>query len=90
MNHGYRLTPQADQDLVDIWQFSREIWGVTQANAYLNDLVTQPDLGKGCNHIRKNYRVYHTKRHLVFYRSNNHQIEIVRILHDRMNIINHI
>ena len=91
----YRLTPEADQDLITIWHYTCENWGSEQANAYLgqlerrfNDLADHPGLGKSCDEIRKGYRCLHEGRHLIFYRSNRKRIEIVRVLHDRMDIAN--
>ena len=96
MNQNYFLTPEADRDLEKIWLFIRETWGIFQANNDLNYLETQfqallknPELGKKCDQVRKDYRFLHVKRHLVFYRFYNANIKIVRILHDRMNILNH-
>ena len=34
----YRLTPQAQADLVGIWRYSADTWSVDQADAYLRDL----------------------------------------------------
>ena len=96
MSKTYILTPKADEDLVVIWLYTRETWGLDQANKYLNELedqfhrlVEKPDLGKKCNNIRTGYRYFHIKHHLVIYRNLNKQLEIVRILHERMNIPNH-
>ncbi len=96
MSGSYRLTPKADQDLVEIWKFSFHNWGLIQANDYLKlldsqfeKLAVQPGIGKSCDHIRHGYRVHHIKRHLIFYRSTDGVIEIVRILHDRRNIEDH-
>ncbi len=94
MKRRYRLTPQADLDLVDIWRYTEESWGKNQANTYLeklerrfNDLADQPGLGKKRDEIRQGYRCFHEGRHLVFYRLHGKQIEIIRILHDRMDIV---
>jgi len=97
MSIRYRLTPEADQDLVDIWQYTYETWGIKQANRYLDqmekrffDLANQPGLGKKCDKIRQGYRYFHSGHHLIFYRQNKKkQIEIVRVLHERMDIKEH-
>jgi toxin ParE1/3/4 len=70
MNLNYFLTPEADRDLEKIWYYTRETGGVYQANNYLNYLETQfqallknPELGKKCDQVRKDYLFLHVKRH---------------------------
>ena len=53
-------------------------------------LVHEPELGRACDEIRQGYRKHHVGRHLIFYRLIASQIEIIRILHDRMDIDSHI
>ena len=36
----YRLTPAARRDLLRIWDYSEERWGLQQAEVYLRDLQT--------------------------------------------------
>jgi plasmid stabilization system protein ParE len=45
---------------------------------------------KFLTYIRKGYRVYHVGRHLIFYRQKSPGIEIIRILHDRMDVETHL
>jgi len=43
--------------------------------------------GKSVGHLRKNYRVSVIESHVIFYRKNDtNTVEIVRILHQRMNV----
>ncbi|MBT4092006.1 MAG: type II toxin-antitoxin system RelE/ParE family toxin [Deltaproteobacteria bacterium] len=93
MNSGYRLTPAADQDITDIWRYTSETWGFVKANSYLGqlekcliNLVDQPGLGKKRDEIREGYRSFHIGQHMIFYRQNlKKQIEVVRVLHERMD-----
>ena len=93
MTVGYKLTPAADQDIVEIWQYTSETWGISQANEYLDQieqciksLVENPGLGKPRDEIRKGYRSFRCGHHLIFYRENpKKQIEVVRFLHERMD-----
>ena len=39
--------------------------------------------------VRPGYRAFHEGRHLIFYREAGDQIEIIRILHDRMDFRRH-
>jgi toxin ParE1/3/4 len=53
-------------------------------------LAEQPQLGDARDDIRKGYGVYHVGRHLIFYRQKPAEIEIIRILHDRMDVETHL
>lgn len=86
------LHPRAETDLADIWQFTFETWGATQANIYLEQLdlgfhrlTKNHKLGKPCDEIRAGYRCLHLNRHIAYYRLSASQIIIVRVLHERMD-----
>lgn len=89
----YRLTPEADLDLVGIWKYTCEAWGNQQANAYLLrleqrflDLTTHPALGRARDNLRPGYRSLHEGHHLIIYRHSGDDVEIVRVLHERMDV----
>lgn len=42
------------------------------------------------DHVRKKYRASKVKSHLIFYKLSNETIEVIRILHERMDIENRI
>lgn len=90
---SYRLTPEAEQDLRGIWLYTRSTWGLKKANDYLTQLEScftglceNPELGRRRDEIRLGYRSVPQKQHVVFYRDNDQQIEIVRVLHGRMDV----
>ena len=94
---AYRLTNKALEDLRSIARYTEQIWGREQRNKYLSKLdasfqmlVNEPELGRACDEIRQGYRKHHVGRHLVFYRLIATRIEIIRILHDSMDIDSHI
>jgi len=91
------LRPQALQDLEDIWVYTYETWGEDQADQYIFDLsdgfeklADHPDKGRACDDIREGYRKYDIGKHIVFYRQTHKGIEIVRILHQRMDPDRHL
>lgn len=93
---GFRLTTKAKADLKSIAIYTQKTWGREQRNRYLTQLdetfhaLAQETLkGSPCDDIRKGYRKYHIGRHFIFYRQAMEGIEIIRILHDRMNIEDH-
>lgn len=88
---NYKLTPEADNDLTEIWQYGYKKWGLRQANIYLLELedcfeklFELPNLGTKCNDIVVGYRSYSNASHVVYYRKHNLKIEVIRILHRRM------
>jgi toxin ParE1/3/4 len=44
-----------------------------------------PSLGRACDDIRPGYRRYAEGSHIIFYREVRSDIEIVRVLHGRMD-----
>ena len=93
---GYRLTNEAVKDMEDIWAYSYKKWSVEQADRYYNLIIDEieyiasnPRTGRSVEHIKEGYRVSKVKSHLVFYKFNiDKTIEIVRILHQRMDVKN--
>lgn len=94
----FTLRPKARQDLADIWHYTLDTWGEQQAENYIRDLndgfyqlVNAPNTGRDCGHIREGYRKYPVGRHVIFYRLvSESDIEIVRILHERMDPEQHL
>jgi len=95
---SFILTRKARDDLLAIGRYTGKQWGKAQRIRYLtqldnafHDLVNKPDLGRACNDIREGYFKYNIGRHVIFYHSiGEDQIEIIRILHGRMDIEQHL
>lgn len=92
----YRLTPAARHDLSRIWDYTEDQWGADQADRYIEDIRTAiervastPDRGQACDEIRAGYRVYPTGKHLIFYLWRDASIDIIRILHQRIDPTQH-
>jgi toxin ParE1/3/4 len=81
-------------DLKAIGHYTQERWGLEQRNLYLKmldasfrQLAADPLKGKDCSEIREGYRKLNAGSHVIFYRQlSGEAIEIVRILHGRMDI----
>jgi toxin ParE1/3/4 len=90
----YRISKQAIDDLNDIWVYTFHKWSKEQADRYYDLIIEEIEfisdnylIGKSVELTRKNYRVTKIKSHLIFYRKvENEIVEIVRILHQRMDI----
>ena len=92
-----QISKEAQIDLEKIWLFTLEAWSVEQADRYFNLITDQieyltqnPTSGKSFDHIRSGYYRAKVKSHFIFYRINLHAdaIEIIRILHQQMDIDN--
>ena len=90
----YRISKQAIIDLNNIWIYTFHKWSKEQADRYYNLIIDEIGFiadnfltGKSVEQTRKNYRVTKIKSHLIFYRKvEGGVVEIVRILHQRMDI----
>ena len=93
----YRLRPAATQDLESIWAYSAEQWGVELAHRYTDDIVnafeklaSNPEQGGSSDHVREGYRRYRVGRHIIYYRIAEYGVDVVRILHGRMDAPTHL
>ena len=91
----YVLTNEAHSDLEDIWRYTAESWSIEQADRYFNLIIdeinyicTNTTAGRLMDHVREGYRAAKVKSHLIFYRPMSDKVEIIRILHERMDIEN--
>lgn len=89
----FTLTEKARSDLKSIAAYTQRKWGKKQRNIYtlqfdetFHLLANTPKRGKECDFIKRGYRKSPVASHIVFYRNTSPStIEIVRILHKRMD-----
>jgi toxin ParE1/3/4 len=93
---AFCLSNLAKLDMQVIGRYTQVTWGREQRNLYLQQLdngfhllARDPARGQQCDDIRPGYRKYPIGRHVVFYRVSDAGVEIVRILHDRMDLPTH-
>ena len=93
--YSIRFTEQADTDLLGIYVYTYSTWNEKQAILYTNGLKEAID--KIANNperigmvdrsaVRSGYRSDRYQSHVVFYRIVGNYVEVVRILHKRMDI----
>ncbi len=87
------IRPRARRDLKGIWKYTLKEWGSAQADKYLQNIDREigglpefPDIGIPYEHIRAGYRALHVEHHLVFYLRTKRTLEIVRVLHEAMDV----
>lgn len=93
----FRLAPAARRDLSSIWDYTQENWGPQQAENYVTEIraaiervAASPDRGRNCDDIRAGYRSYAIGSHLVFYIESGDGVDVIRILHQRMDPTRHL
>jgi toxin ParE1/3/4 len=91
----YVISKKAVSDLEEIWLYTVEKWSIDQADRYYNLIFDEIQFiskninaGKSMEHVRKGYRASKVKSHLIFYRIKNNIVEVIRILHESIDIEN--
>lgn len=89
----YFLTPAAQRDLSKIWDFSEERWSSAQAEKYIREIqaalkrvAEEFDRGRRREDICAGYMSYAVGSHVIFYRQQENSLEVIRILHQRMDL----
>ena len=91
---SFTLTHKARADIKSIFIYTQKKWGREQRKIYAKQfddtfhmLADNPNSGKECDYIKLGYRKFPQSSHIIFYRTlSNNEIEIVRILHKRMDV----
>jgi len=90
------ISPKAKRDLIGIGIYTEKQWGQKQRKKYLDQLETgiqklakNPTLGRQHYELPETPYGYQEGRHVIFYRPTAKGIEIIRILHDAMDFIQH-
>jgi toxin ParE1/3/4 len=94
----YFLTHKAVDDLSKIWEYTYEAWSENQADKYYQLLIEtcreiskSPDIGENYSEISDDLLGLRVGKHVVFYRKiKTKEIEVLRILHERMDLKNRI
>lgn len=94
---SYKLSPLARKELEGIWRFSFERWSKDQADRYYMEYaVAFRDLANGDREgcvvagLKAGYLSLSCGSHFIIYARRKQTVEIIRILHKRMNIGRHL
>ena len=84
---NYKLSNEAKNDLIRIYQYGVKYFGVTQADKYFNnffnyfEIISQrPFSFEGVNHIKQGYRRCICGVDSIYYRINKNEVEIMAII----------
>ena len=83
----YKVSPSAQQDLVDIYIRGFREWGEAKADAFqlqlissFHTMVENPDMGREVS-VRPQLRRHELRPYIIFYRKFSYGIRIARILY---------
>ena len=90
------LRQEAINDLTDIWNYTLQKWSEKQADKYhqtiksaCNEVGKNPSIGKPYPEINRNLFGLKSGKHIVFYyQTSEDEIDVIRILHERMDLKN--
>ena len=90
------LRQEAIDDLNDIWDYTFTKWPENQSDKYYSSIKfacsqigQNPELGRVYKEINENLFGLKTGKHIIFYHLiSNDEIEIIRILHEQMDMKN--
>jgi toxin ParE1/3/4 len=92
-----RLSARARSDLGEIWRYSAGEWGVPKANDYIRSIdaairlvAENPELARDAGAVRPGLLKFLAGSHMVFFRVHQRRLNVVRILHQRMDYARHI
>lgn len=93
---AYRISPQAESDIEEIWLYTFKNWSLEQADsdhdaivAAFDDLAAGRKAGRPVD-VREGYFKCPVGSHLVFYRFSESGLVVVRVLHQRMDVGQHL
>ena len=86
------VSPAAQGDFKEIYQYGCTHWGKKRALQYVSQLkeqlwqlLTHPEIGLLRSELGPTMRSFALEKHIIFYRVQSEQIEVVRLLHGRQD-----
>jgi toxin ParE1/3/4 len=93
VSQSYQFSRAASADLDDIWDYSAENWGEDQAEHYLRQIQNAvarlndgTAISRSVGNVRQRYLIYGVGSHYLLMRKYSDRVEIVRVLHQSMDI----
>ena len=91
------LSPAAQADIDDIWDYTADNWSIEQADRYVlqireacASISPRAKEGRSMDDIRMGYRKLPIGSHFIIFRLVDDVVEIIRILHQRIDIPSHL
>jgi toxin ParE1/3/4 len=94
---GYRLTQDAQSDLIEIRSYTLRQWGAAQSQKYLSELrktirlfAETPSLGRVRSEVALNVLSFPYVSHVIYYVEYERQLVVFALLHKRMVPLTHV
>ena len=88
---------RARSGLENITQYTFQNFGALQVNQYMaalfdsmDKLTTMPTLGRARSDLPDGYKMYAVGKHIIIYHVHHRQLIVMRILHQKMDILRHL
>jgi len=95
-NKTYRLYPKALEDLESIYSYSSQEFGTKRTEDYIlaiessfQHLADDPFISRKCDFIRQDLRAFNVGSHIIFFKTSNYGIVVIRVLHQSMDFARH-
>jgi toxin ParE1/3/4 len=93
----WRISGPARRDLDGVWVYTASTWGAEQADRYVDLLTTRMAwlsknevLWHKRDDIRADLFSYSEGRHVIFFEASTDTLSVIRVLHERMDVIRHV
>lgn len=97
MTRKLDISPTAEAEIAEIWDYTACEYGLDAADAYVFDLdrvmvrlLDYPLMGADCAEIRKGYRRIRAGSHTIYYLPKDDGIQIMRVMHVRRDAKRHL
>lgn len=94
---AFRLTSDAQADLIEIRRYTLQQWGAEQSQKYLREvrntiglLAETPALGKSRPDVGANVHSFPQGSHIIYYVVHEQQLVVFGVLHKRMVPLAHL
>lgn len=93
----YELSELALEDIDSIWEYTVQNWSPKQAEKYYTNIIStinlicqNPEIGRLISEVNNTHKRKNIGSHMIIYKFQNNTIFVDRILHQTMDIENHI
>jgi len=92
---GIKLYPRVEEQLIDIWNYTSEQWGESQADSYVREMVTHMHSLAKTSYQWKPVPdaelsgIFYSrcKHHFIFFKQlSKDELGVISVLHEKMNI----
>ena len=97
LNQGFKLRQKAENDLEKIYSYSSAEFGQERAESYVQTLIhafeglaNGQKIARAYHHVNNNLWCYSCQSHLIFFKKTATTIDILRILHQSMDVSRHL